>query len=199
MSIRVRAYSGFMAVQEVLTAALASEWTPKQALILDRTEDVESVVDAVQRVATQLPQVQLCDYDMTSSCLPETATDQAMTSCQDVLTDWTQKAQGDSVNSLVLAVQGDAADDVGEEEAGPAKKESKLASFTWASKLSDTSSSGASALQPGLLQSLTGTIAGPVACTDGVVGLLETSSLPVTSPQMLWAMSCTVQLQMNAS
>ena len=53
-----------MAVQEVLTAALASEWTPKQALILDRTEDVESVVDAVQRVATQLPQVQLGACDM---------------------------------------------------------------------------------------------------------------------------------------
>ena len=46
-------------MQEVLTAALASEWTPKQALILERTENVESVVDAVQRVASQIPQVQL--------------------------------------------------------------------------------------------------------------------------------------------
>jgi len=44
-------------LQEVLTAALASEWTPKQALILERTENVESVVDAVQRVASHLPQV----------------------------------------------------------------------------------------------------------------------------------------------
>lgn len=44
-------------LQEVLTAALASEWTPKQALILERTDNVESVVDAVQRVASHLPQV----------------------------------------------------------------------------------------------------------------------------------------------
>ncbi len=50
---------GLMGVQEVLTAALASEWTPKQALILERTENVESVVDAVQRVAAQLPQVHI--------------------------------------------------------------------------------------------------------------------------------------------
>ncbi len=53
-----------MAVQEILTAALASEWTPKQALILERTENVESVVDAVQRVAAQLPQVQLPIHGM---------------------------------------------------------------------------------------------------------------------------------------
>ena len=46
------------ALQEILTAALASEWTPKQALILERTENVESVVDAVQRVALHLPQVE---------------------------------------------------------------------------------------------------------------------------------------------
>ena len=45
------------ALQELLTAALASEWTPKQALTLERTENVESVVDAVQRVASHLPQV----------------------------------------------------------------------------------------------------------------------------------------------
>lgn len=45
-------------LQEILTAALASEWTPKQELILDRTENVESVVDAVQRVALHLPQVE---------------------------------------------------------------------------------------------------------------------------------------------
>ena len=45
------------AMQELLTAALASDWTPKQALILERTENVESVVDAVQRVASHLPQV----------------------------------------------------------------------------------------------------------------------------------------------
>ena len=45
-------------MQEVLTAALASEWTPKQAVILERTENVESVVDAVQRVASHIPQVQ---------------------------------------------------------------------------------------------------------------------------------------------
>lgn len=44
-------------MQELLTAALASDWTPKQALILERTENVESVVDAVQRVASHLPQV----------------------------------------------------------------------------------------------------------------------------------------------
>ena len=37
------------------------------------------------------------------------------------------------------------------------KNESKLANFTWASKLSNASSTS---LQPGLLQSLTGTIAG---------------------------------------
>lgn len=46
-------------MQEVLTAALAAEWTPKQALILERTENVESVVDAVQRVASHLPQVRV--------------------------------------------------------------------------------------------------------------------------------------------
>ena len=45
------------AMQELLTAALAADWTPKQALTLERTENVESVVDAVQRVASQLPQV----------------------------------------------------------------------------------------------------------------------------------------------
>ena len=44
-------------MQELLTAALAAEWTPKQALTLERTENVESVVDAVQRVASHLPQV----------------------------------------------------------------------------------------------------------------------------------------------
>ena len=54
----------------------------------------------------------------------------------------------------------DAADDEGEEQPSHARKESKLANFTWASKLSNASSSGASAVQPGLLQSLTGTIAG---------------------------------------
>ena len=55
----MHAASGCVGVQEVLTAALAAEWTPKQALILERTENVESVVDAVQRVASQLPQVWL--------------------------------------------------------------------------------------------------------------------------------------------
>ena len=43
---------------------------------------------------------------------------------------------------------------------GLQKKESKLASFSWASRLSGASSSGASLAHPGLLQSLTGTIAG---------------------------------------
>ena len=47
-----------------------------------------------------------------------------------------------------------------EDPAGLQKKESKLASFSWASRLSGASSSGASLVQPGLLQSLTGTIAG---------------------------------------
>ena len=63
-------------------------------------------------------------------------------------------------------MQGDVAGNDGEDEPGPAKKESKLASFTWASKLSDATSSGASALQPGLLQSLTGTIAGTPAASS---------------------------------
>ena len=61
-------------------------------------------------------------------------------------------------------MQGDEADDEEEDEershAGLHKKESKLASFSWASKLSKASYSDASSLQPGLLQSLTGTVAG---------------------------------------
>ena len=51
------AESRLVSMQELLTAALAADWTPKQALTLERTENVESVVDAVQRVASQLPQV----------------------------------------------------------------------------------------------------------------------------------------------
>ncbi len=70
-------------------------------------------------------------------------------------------------HELVLDMQGETADDDGEEEeADPEKKVSKLSSFTWASKLSDAPSpSGASTLQPGLLQSLTGTFAGMLART----------------------------------
>ena len=64
---------------------------------------------------------------------------------------------------LVLILQDEAIDDEAEHAQDPAglqKKESKLASFSWASRLSGASSSGASLAQPGLLQSLTGTIAG---------------------------------------
>ena len=97
----------------------------------------------------------------------------------------------------MLAAQDDAADDVGKEEAGPAKEESKLASFTWALKLSNASSSGASALQPGLLQSLTGTIAGPLACTSKASSLFATRWLPIKTLRMLQAMSCTGLLQLR--
>ena len=44
-------------LQELLTEALAAEWTPEQAVVLERTEGAESVVDAVQRVASNTPQV----------------------------------------------------------------------------------------------------------------------------------------------
>jgi len=54
----------------------------------------------------------------------------------------------------------DAVEDEGEDQPSHARKDSKLANFTWASKLSNASSTGASAVHPGLLQSLTGTIAG---------------------------------------
>ncbi len=75
---------------------------------------------------------------------------------------------------MVLVMQGEAADDDGEEEAGPEKKVSKLASFTWASKMSDaSSSSGASTLQPGLLQSLTGTFAGTLAGTGALAAFVQ--------------------------
>ena len=82
--------------------------------------------------------------------------------------------------TLMKGLQGEAADDDGEDEAGPAKKESKLASFTWASKLSDATSSGASALQPGLLQSLTGTIAGTLSGMFGDAGMHARLKLSVT-------------------
>ena len=65
--------------------------------------------------------------------------------------------------NLVLILQDDEADSEAEHAEDPPglqKKESKLASFSWASRLSGTSSSGASLANPGLLQSLTGTIAG---------------------------------------
>ena len=45
--------------QEVLTEALAAEWTRAQAAVLERTEGVESVSQAVQRVAARAPQVGL--------------------------------------------------------------------------------------------------------------------------------------------
>jgi hypothetical protein len=48
--------SGTSMMQELLTEALATEWTPEQAAVLEQTEGVESVVDAVQRVAAHLPQ-----------------------------------------------------------------------------------------------------------------------------------------------
>ena len=76
-------------------------------------------------------------------------------------------------------MQGEAADDDGEEEAGPAKKASKLASFNWASKLSDASSTGASVLQPGLLQSLTGTFAGTLTRTDAIAISYAAAMLPL--------------------
>lgn len=44
-------------MQELLTEALAAEWTPEQAAVLEQTEGAESVVDAVQRVASKVPQV----------------------------------------------------------------------------------------------------------------------------------------------
>ena len=68
---------------------------------------------------------------------------------------------------MVLILQNDEADSEAEHAQDPAglqKKESKLASFSWASRLSGASSSGASLVQPGLLQSLTGTIAGSSPC-----------------------------------
>ncbi len=43
--------------QELLTEALAAEWTAEQAAVLERTEGAESVVDAVQRVASNSPLV----------------------------------------------------------------------------------------------------------------------------------------------
>ena len=44
-------------MQELLTEALAANWTPAQAAVLERTDVVESVAQAVQRVASRLPQV----------------------------------------------------------------------------------------------------------------------------------------------
>ncbi len=44
-------------LQELLTEALAAEWTRAQAAVLERTEGVESVQQAVQRVALRTPQV----------------------------------------------------------------------------------------------------------------------------------------------
>ena len=81
--------------------------------------------------------------------------------------------QTSNVNCKVLGMQGEAADDDGEEEAGPEKKVSKLVSFTWALKLSGASSPGASALQPGLLESLTGTFAGMLAGKPAAAGFLQ--------------------------
>lgn len=43
----------------MLTEALAAEWTREQAAVLERTEGAESVVDAVQRVASASPLVPL--------------------------------------------------------------------------------------------------------------------------------------------
>ena len=65
--------------------------------------------------------------------------------------------------SLLSILQDEATDgeaEHAEDPAGLQKKESRLASFSWASRLSGASSSGASLAHPGLLQSLTGTIAG---------------------------------------
>ena len=58
------------------------------------------------------------------------------------------------------------ADDAAEDEqaakapTSPAKSEPKVASFSWASKLSAASSTGSSGAQPNLLQSLTGSLSG---------------------------------------
>lgn len=46
-----------LGVQELLTEALAAEWTRAQAAVLERTEGVESVHQAVQRVNSCMPQV----------------------------------------------------------------------------------------------------------------------------------------------
>ena len=54
-------------------------------------------------------------------------------------------------------MQDEAADDDDSVVSTHPSQESKLANFTWASKLSNASSTS---VQPGLLQSLTGTIAG---------------------------------------
>lgn len=56
-------------------------------------------------------------------------------------------------------------EDVTEDEAtkppvSPAKSEPKVASFSWATKLSAASSTGSSGAQPNLLQSLTGSLSG---------------------------------------
>lgn len=48
----------------------------------------------------------------------------------------------------------------------PSKKEPKLASFSWASKLAAASSSAGSSAQPNLLQSLTGSISGATPVSE---------------------------------
>ncbi|BDA47761.1 probable TBC1 domain family member 1 at N-terminal half [Coccomyxa sp. Obi] len=101
-------------LQELLTEALAAEWTPEQAAVLEQTEGAESVVDAVQRVASKVPQVDDALEDEQAAKAP----------------------------------------------VSPAKSEPKVASFSWASKLSATSSTGSSGAQPNLLQSLTGSLSG---------------------------------------
>ena len=53
--------------QEVLTEALAAEWTRAQSAVLERTEGVESVSQAVQRVASNAPQVRGCGRGATVS------------------------------------------------------------------------------------------------------------------------------------
>ncbi|KAK9907622.1 hypothetical protein WJX75_007138 [Coccomyxa subellipsoidea] len=99
-------------LQELLTEALAAEWTPEQAVVLERTEGAESVVDAVQRVASNTP-------------------------------------QGTEMEEEAAEAGGT-----------PTKSRPKLASFSWASKLSAASSNASSAGQPNLLQSLTGSLSG---------------------------------------
>ena len=56
-------------LQELLTEALAAEWTPEQAVVLERTEGAESVVDAVQRVASNTPQVRTESFTSCSSLI----------------------------------------------------------------------------------------------------------------------------------
>lgn len=56
-------------VQELLTEALAAEWTAEQAAVLEQTEGAESVVDAVQRVAAKVPQVGRHDIVAAILCL----------------------------------------------------------------------------------------------------------------------------------